>query len=82
MDNLCKYQNSLGEPGKGLHSYRIGNVAIIDVIFVILASLLLQKFYNKKINIAIYLIVFFTLGIFFHRLFCVRTTVDKFLFRD
>ena len=30
--SLCKYKYSLGEPGKGVHSYRFFGVAIMDVI--------------------------------------------------
>jgi hypothetical protein len=44
--SLCKYKNAIGEPNKGIHSYRL-----------------------------------FSLGIVLHRLFCVKTTVDKKLFK-
>jgi len=30
--SLCKYKNYFGEPGKGVHSYRIFNIAMVDVI--------------------------------------------------
>lgn len=29
---LCKYKNTLGKPGKGVHSYRLFGVALADVI--------------------------------------------------
>lgn len=76
--NFCKYKNVFGEPGKGAHSYRILNIAIIDVIFTILLVLLIC--WITKWPFWITLVVTFIIGIIAHRLFCVRTTVDKLLF--
>jgi hypothetical protein len=76
--NLCKYKNILGVPGKGVHSYRFMGVAIIDVIMTIIAAIIIS-FFTKKSFIKI-LIILFILGIILHRLFCVRTTIDKLLF--
>ena len=36
MWKLCKYKNALGVPGKGIHSYRICNLAIVDIISYII----------------------------------------------
>ena len=33
MFGLCRYKNALGRPGKGIHSYRIANIAVVDVTF-------------------------------------------------
>jgi uncharacterized membrane protein len=76
--DLCKYKNSLGEPGKGIHSYRFFGIAIADVIMTIIAGYLIAYFF--KLSIAYTIIFLFILGIILHRLFCVRTTVDKLLF--
>ena len=76
--SLCKYKNALGEPNKGIHSYRFMGVAIMDVIITILAAYLISIFF--KYNFIYTTIVLFILGIILHRLFCVRTTVDKLLF--
>jgi len=76
--SLCKYKNSLGEPNKGLHSYRLFGVAIVDVIATILGAYLISNFFN--ISFTYTMIILFILGIILHRLFCVRTTVDKILF--
>jgi fatty acid desaturase len=78
MTNLCKYKNALGKPGKGIHSYRIFNIAIMDVIMTLIGALILSYIFNIKF---IYLsIILFILGIILHRIFCVRTTIDKLLF--
>ena len=78
MLNLCKYKDILGQPGKGVHSFRIFNVAIVDVLLTILASYIIT--YLIKVNIYYSLIGMFILGIISHRLFCVKTTIDKLLF--
>ena len=76
--NLCKYKNALGEQRKGIHSYRLFGVAIADVIMTILGSYLISYYFN--ISFTYTMIILFGLGIFLHRVFCVRTTVDKILF--
>lgn len=76
--NLCKYKNALGEPGKGIHSYRLFDVAIVDVIMTILVSYLVSNFFN--ISFTYTTIFLFGFGILLHHIFCVKTTVDKLLF--
>ena len=75
---LCKYKNSLGEPKKGIHSYRLFGVAIFDVIMTIIGSFFISYFF--KVSFIYTCISLFILGILLHRLFCVRTTIDKLLF--
>lgn len=78
MDNLCKYKNIFGKPNEGAHSYRIFDIAIVDVLLTILLAYAISFFTNYKF---IYVLLFtFIAGIISHRLFCVRTTVDKLLF--
>lgn len=78
MFNLCKYKDILGKPGKGAHSYRIFNIAIVDVLLTILLAYIISFF--AKTNFMYTLIIVFILGIISHRIFCVRTTIDKLLF--
>lgn len=76
--SLCKYKNALGIPDKGIHSYRLFGIAIFDVIMTIILAFLISYFF--KISFFYTLIFLFILGIILHRLFCVRTTIDKLLF--
>lgn len=76
--SLCKYKDMLGKPGVGAHSYRFLGIAIVDVILTLVAGVLISYLFN--ISLLYTTIVLFILGILLHRLFCVRTTVDKFLF--
>ena len=75
---FCKYKDILGSPGLGLHKYRIHNIAIVDVILTIIVAYFLSNYFNSNFLTTLFLL--FILGIILHRLFCVKTTVDKFLF--
>ena len=78
MFDLCKYKDLLGKPQKGVHSFRILNIAVVDVLLTILGAFIIS--FLIKSNFYITLLVLFILGIIMHRLFCVRTTIDKLLF--
>ena len=75
---LCKYKDIFGKPNTGVHKYRFFGVAVVDVVLTILLAALIS--YTGKYPFWIVLGGLFALGIFFHHLFCVRTTVDKWLF--
>ena len=75
---LCKYKDIFGKPGTGPHSYRLFNVAIVDVLLTILAAFLIARAGNLPFIKT--MILLFLLGIILHHVFCVRTTVDKILF--
>ena len=80
MWKLSKYKNALGVPGKDLHSYRIFNIAIFDVLLTVLGARLIQVVVfpeNRYISILGFL---FLAGIIIHRMFNVKTTIDKLLF--
>ncbi len=68
----------LGVPGEGIHSYRICNIAVVDVALTLVGAFVISKLFG--ISYLLSLVILFLLGIFLHRLFCVRTTIDKRLF--
>lgn len=76
--NFCKYENIFGKVGEGAHSYRILDIAIVDVILTVIGGYLIGKIF--KFNIKNTILVIFIIGILLHRLFCVRTTIDKLIF--
>ncbi len=78
MNNLCAYNNSLGMPKQGVHSYRFINLAIVDVIMTIIGAYLISNAFGYSFWII--LGILFISGIVLHRLFCVQTTLDKILF--
>lgn len=75
---FSKYKDIFGKPREGAHKYRIFDIAIVDVVSTILVGMLISYFGNFELWKV--LGILFLSGIILHRLFCVRTTVDKMLF--
>uniref|UniRef100_A0A6C0EYE2 Uncharacterized protein n=1 Tax=viral metagenome TaxID=1070528 RepID=A0A6C0EYE2_9ZZZZ len=87
--SLCKYKNLLGEINTGIHSIRIFNIAIFDTLSTILVAIVFYHIVivnilnlSGTIKLWMVIVVMFLLGILLHRLFCVRTTIDKLLFKE
>jgi len=78
---LCEYSELIGKVGEGIHSYRLFNIAILDVIITMIGAYFLQKKFFSNYSYLQVLIVVFIMAIISHRIFCVRTTVDKILFK-
>ena len=75
---FCDHSDIFGKPGEGLHAYRVFDLAIVDVLLTIFAAYFISSMTGKKV--APILFILFLTSIIAHRLFCVRTTVDKILF--
>ena len=75
---LCRYSESLGKPGEGVHSPRLGGVAIVDVLLTIALAALLARLFRWSFRCT--LLWSFAAGVAAHRVFCVHTTVDRLLF--
>lgn len=77
---LCKYKDILGKINKGVHSYRLFDFAILDIIGTIIGAYILYRLTNYDFyKILISLFIF---GIFIHKIFCVKTKLNSLLFRD
>jgi hypothetical protein len=77
--DLCKYKNMAGEPGSKAYA-RIFTIRFMDLISVIIGSYLVS--YMLGTSFWKTLVIIFVFGIIVHRMFCVRTAVDKLLFPD
>ena len=74
---VCEYKNSLGVPGEGVHRHVMG-FAVADIVMTLIGAWLISYLTNWSfLYVAVLL---FILGIVLHRIFCVRTTIDKILF--
>jgi hypothetical protein len=80
MPGLCGYKHIFGEPNTGLRRYRILDIAILDTVVVILFGIAISKLARTPLPQT--LAFLFLLGILAHRLFCVRTGIDRMLFPD
>jgi hypothetical protein len=68
-------KNTFGKPGKGVHSYRICNIAIVDLLLTIIASYILAIAFKKSfVDIFIGL---FIIGELLHLYYGVDTTIAK-----
>lgn len=73
-----EYSTIFGKPNEGIHSYRIFDLAIMDIIFTIIGVFIISIIF--KLNFLRTLIITFILGIILHRLFCVNTKINKMIF--
>jgi len=78
MNPLCKYKDIIGKPNTGLRKYRIFDIAVIDTVVTIFGAYLIAWYFGWTFW-KVLAVVFLT-GIAAHRLFCVRTGLDKTLF--
>ena len=81
MENpLCKYKNIFGKPGEGIRTIRVFGIAVMDTVVTIIAGYLISLYTGSPLLHV--LAILFIMGIIAHRLFCVRTGIDKMLFPD
>jgi hypothetical protein len=73
-----EYRYIFGKEGEGIHSYRLFNIAVMDVLSTVVGAFLFS--YIFKINYFISLAFLFLLGILLHYLFCVETTVNMYIY--
>ena len=76
--NLCNYKAIFGEPNKGVHAIRVMNIAIVDVVMTVIGACLISRWSGWSFMYC--LVGLFIAGIVMHRLFCVETTINKFIF--
>jgi len=73
--DLCQYKDS---PREGAHAYRVFDIAVVDVAATIIVAFIISRAFNLSFWKS--LVTLFIVGIIAHRAFCVRTTVDKWVF--
>lgn len=76
--SLCQYKDIFGKIGEGIHSIRLLNIAIMDVVFTIIVAFVISWLFG--VSFLCVLLILFLLGIILHHVFCVRTTIDVLLF--
>jgi hypothetical protein len=76
--DLCHYKDIFGKPSEGAHAYRLFDIAVVDVVATVIVAFIINRVFGFIFWKS--LVVLFIVGIISHRLFCVRTTVDKWIF--
>lgn len=74
---LNEYKNILGTPGKGTHSYRFLDTAIVDYILSIILAMTIT--YYSKIPLVLTTISVLIVGILLHMLFGVNTNTIEYI---
>lgn len=78
MKGLCQYRDALGEPGKGVHAVRVGGIAVVDLLLTLLVGAGLAHVFGWRVELT--WLALLGLGVFVHRLFCVNSTVNQWIF--
>ena len=76
--DLCDYNDIFGRPREGAHAYRVFDIAIVDVAATVVVAYIIARVFGVAFWKS--LVTLFIVGIIAHRAFCVRTTVDKWVF--
>ena len=80
MFGMCKYKNLFGVPKKGIHRFRIFGLAAVDTFMTFILAYIIKLTFFPTTNYGKILALCFLLAIVVHRIFCVKTPIDKFLF--
>ncbi len=72
---FSKYRNFFGVPKEGVHRWRFMGVAVVDYLLTLVVAALTT--YISKVPLVLSTIGWFLLGIFFHAIFGVQTSVIK-----
>jgi hypothetical protein len=73
--SLCEYKDIFGKPREGSHSYRVLNIAIVDVFATFLLAGVLSRV--MSISIILVFIILVIISIPIHKMFCVDTTLSS-----
>jgi uncharacterized membrane protein len=78
--DLCEYKDIFGRPREGAHAYRVFDIAVVDVAATVVVAYVIARAFGFVFWKS--LVTLFIVGIISHRMFCVRTTVDKWVFAN
>ncbi len=74
---FSKFKNVLGEAGKGVHSFKILDTAMVDYFLTIMLAFVFS--YLTGFPLVLMTILLFIVGIICHMLFGINTTTLKYL---
>jgi hypothetical protein len=75
---LCQYNETLGKPGKGFHEHFGSGIAVLDLA----GTAFMAYMIGKRLNMSFAKVFtwLMALAVVSHKLFCVDTTCNRFLF--
>ena len=80
--SLCRFRDALGRPREGVHSIRLFDVAVVDVVLTLLVGWLVARwFFGGGVRAtAACCALLFALGVIAHWAFCVDTRINRVVF--
>lgn len=73
------YSKIFGEPGKGVHAYRVGGLAIVDLALTGLLAFVLNRF-RVDMSLIVIFIILIILAVAVHRAYGVNTALNSEIF--
>ena len=55
--SLCPYKNIFGKPNEGVHSYRIFDIAIVDLVSTIVAAYLISMYTKQDFKLILLILI-------------------------
>jgi hypothetical protein len=77
---LCKYRDILGKPKTGIHSLRLFNIAVVDVVGMVILACATSILLNQPMWLTT--LTWLLLAILLHLIFGVNTTINKMIFGE
>jgi hypothetical protein len=78
MPGLCTYKNALGKPDEGLHRYRIGGFALVDILLTAGLALIASRAFHSSFVVVFLILLIIAIGV--HEAFCVNTRLNALIF--
>jgi hypothetical protein len=75
---MTAVKDMFGKPREGVHRYRFGGLAVVDVAFTVLAAFLISYVSRQPVMLVTFLLFLF--GILCHFAFSVDTVINRLLF--
>lgn len=74
---LCEYKDIFGQPNTGVHSIRLFNIAMVDLLATALLGVFIKNTFKVKLDTIYIVLILVLVSIPIHMLFCVNTTLTK-----
>lgn len=72
---FCQYRDILGQPKQGIHKFRLGPVAAVDLVLTVVLAFVLNYIFKTGFFILVFMLLLFS--IFVHKMFCVDTYLSE-----
>jgi hypothetical protein len=75
---LCKYRHIFGIEKESIHSIRLLNIAVVDMLLTMIAAFVFALYI--RVSFLLVFLILMIIATIIHRLFCVNTTITMLVF--